>query len=182
LRGGDSAHLFQAGDDIGAPVFVGTTFCIDGAGQLVQAKPEFVGVLMDFGLVWEIPGLVLAIARETRGQLVVAWTCCQLAPRRGGCSNGRGEPTKGVVAVRTTPNECWMLLHRLAASLDEEGLTRHERFDNLVHEFLAMPPLVRRELVRELRYVLCELTDLEPVVINATNAAEEKKKRATKTA
>ena len=84
--------------------------------------------------------------------------------------------------MRTSPNESWMDLHRLAASLDEEGLTRQERMDNLVHEFLAMPPLVRRELLRELRYVLCELTDLEPVVINATNAAEVGKKRSTKSA
>lgn len=81
-----------------------------------------------------------------------------------------------------TSNECWMDLHRLAASLDDEGLTRQERMDSLVHEFLAMPPLVRRELLRELRFVLCELTDLEPVVINATNAAEEPKKRPTRTA
>ena len=87
---------------------------------------------------------------------------------------------KGVLAVRT-PNESWMDLHRLASSLDGEGLTRQERLDNLVHEFLGMPPLVRRELLRELRYVLCELTDLEPIVINATNAAEEKKQRPTKT-
>ena len=81
-----------------------------------------------------------------------------------------------------TPNECWMDLHRLAASLEEEGLTRQERLDNLVHEFLAMPPLVRRELLRELRYVLSELTDLEPVAIQAANAAEETKKRANKRA
>ena len=75
-----------------------------------------------------------------------------------------------------TPNECWMDLHRLAASLDAEGLTRQERFDNLTEEFLAMPPTVRRELLEELRYILAELTDLEPVIINATNAREEKKK------
>jgi hypothetical protein len=86
------------------------------------------------------------------------------------------------LAVGTTPNECWMDLHRLAESLDGEGLTRQERFDNLVHEFLRMPPLVRRELLRELRFVLCEFTDLEPVVIQATNAAEEKKARPNKTA
>jgi len=81
-----------------------------------------------------------------------------------------------------TPNECWMDLHRLAASLEEEGLTRQERLDNLMHEFLSMPPLVRRELLRELRFVLCELTDLEPVVIQATNASEDGKKRAHKRA
>ena len=45
-----------------------------------------------------------------------------------------------------------------------------------------MPPLVRRELLRELRYILCELTDLEPVAINATNAAEDEKKRPAKSA
>jgi hypothetical protein len=70
-------------------------------------------------------------------------------------------------------NECWMDLHRLAAGLEEECLTRQERFDMLVHEFLAMPPLVRRELLREMRFLLAELVDLEPVIINATNAAEE---------
>jgi hypothetical protein len=72
-----------------------------------------------------------------------------------------------------TKNESWMELHRLAASVDEIGLTRQDRCDNLVREFLAMPPLVRRELLRELRFVLAELVDLEPLVINAANAAEE---------
>jgi hypothetical protein len=70
-------------------------------------------------------------------------------------------------------NECWMELHRLAGELEEIGLTRQERFDNLVQEFLAMPPLVRRELLRELRFLLAEFADLEPVLIDATNAAEE---------
>ena len=36
-----------------------------------------------------------------------------------------------------TPNESWMDLHRLAASLEEEGLTQQERLDNLVHEVLG---------------------------------------------
>ena len=81
-----------------------------------------------------------------------------------------------------TPNECWMDLHRLAASLDAEGLTRQERFDNLVEEFLGLPPLVRRELLEELRFLLSELTDLEPVAVQAANTAEERKKRTNKTA
>src|SRR5437868_196696 len=80
-----------------------------------------------------------------------------------------------------TPNECWMDLHRLAASLDAEGLTRQERFDNLVEEFLQLPPLVRRELIAELRFLLSELPDLERVIIQATNVAEEKKKQVSKT-
>ena len=83
--------------------------------------------------------------------------------------------------MRTTPNECWMDLHRLAASLDAEGLSRQERFDNLVHEFLQLPPLVRRELLTELRYAIAELTDLEPVVI-AAGAAEENKKHRERVA
>jgi len=81
-----------------------------------------------------------------------------------------------------TPNECWMDLHRLAASLEAEGLTRQERFDNLVEEFLQLPPLVRRELIVELRFLLSELPDLEPVIIQATNAAEEKKPKLNQTA
>jgi hypothetical protein len=71
-----------------------------------------------------------------------------------------------------------MHLHRFAAALEDEGLTRQERFDNLVHELLALPPLVRRELLRELRFLLSELTDLEPVVTTAANDAEEKLPRS----
>jgi hypothetical protein len=74
-----------------------------------------------------------------------------------------------------SPNECWMDLHRLAASLDAEGLTRQERYDNLIDELLALPPTVRRELLAELRFLLAELIDLEPLVVNAANAAEETK-------
>jgi len=80
-----------------------------------------------------------------------------------------------------TPNECWMDLHRLAASLDAEGLTRQDRFDNLTEEFLKLPPLVRRELLQELRFLLSDLSDLEPVVINAANSAEEKKEPHSRT-
>jgi len=72
-----------------------------------------------------------------------------------------------------TPNECWMDLHRLAASLDTEGVTREERFVNLVDEFLRLPPTVRRELLAELRFLLSELTDLEPVIVQAAHADEE---------
>lgn len=68
-----------------------------------------------------------------------------------------------------TPNEAWMELHRLAASIDELGLTRQERFDHLIGEFLLLPPLVRRELLRELRFLLSELTDLEPLAVTAAD-------------
>ena len=70
-----------------------------------------------------------------------------------------------------------MDLHRLAASLEAEGLTRQERVDNLLQELIQLPPLVRRELLTELRFLIAELTDLEPLVINALNAAEEKNVR-----
>jgi hypothetical protein len=65
-----------------------------------------------------------------------------------------------------------MELHRLASSLEAEGLTRQERYDNLTREFLELPPLVRRELLKDLRFLLAELADVEPVVINAANATE----------
>jgi 3-deoxy-D-arabino-heptulosonate 7-phosphate (DAHP) synthase class II len=78
-----------------------------------------------------------------------------------------------------SPNEAWMELHRLAASVDELGLTRQERFDHLVAEFLVLPPLVRRELIRELRFLLSELSDLEPLVIQAGNTAEDRPARRT---
>ena len=67
-----------------------------------------------------------------------------------------------------TPNETWMELHRLASSVDELGLTRQERYDHMIKEFMSLPPLVRRELLRELRFLLSELTDIEPLVVTAT--------------
>ena len=72
-----------------------------------------------------------------------------------------------------TPNEAWMELHRLAASVDELGLTRQERYDHLIAEFIALPPLVRRELIRELRFLLSELTDLEPLAVIAAHDGEK---------
>jgi len=81
-----------------------------------------------------------------------------------------------------TPNECWMDLHRLAASLEVEGQTQQERCDNLTHELLALPPLVRRELLRELRFLLSELTDLEPIVINAISSGEGRPAQAATSA
>ena len=41
-----------------------------------------------------------------------------------------------------------------------------------------LPPLVRRELLKDLRFLLAELADLEPVVINAANATEANPSRA----
>jgi hypothetical protein len=61
-----------------------------------------------------------------------------------------------------------MELHQLAASIDELGLTRQVRFDHMIDEFVCLPPLVRRELLRELRFLLSELTDIEPLVVTAT--------------
>jgi hypothetical protein len=75
-----------------------------------------------------------------------------------------------------------MDLHRLASSLDAEGFTPQERYDNLTQEFLAMPPLVRRELLVELRFLLSNLPDLEPLLIQAANAAEERVKTAGRVA
>jgi len=74
---------------------------------------------------------------------------------------------------RRSKNEAWMDLHRLAMSIDEAGFTRQDRFDSLVHDLLAMPPLVRRELLRGVRFLLAELTDVEPLIIQAVNAAED---------
>jgi hypothetical protein len=74
-----------------------------------------------------------------------------------------------------TPNECWMDLHRLAASLAAEGLTREERLDNTMQEFLALPLLVRRELLKELRFLLAELPALEPLVANAADDVDDAK-------
>jgi 3-deoxy-D-arabino-heptulosonate 7-phosphate (DAHP) synthase class II len=78
-------------------------------------------------------------------------------------------------------NEAWMELHRLAAAIEDEGLVRQERMDSLVNDFLQMPPLVRRELLRELQFLLSELADVEPLIIQAANAAEDGSARSQKT-
>jgi hypothetical protein len=77
-------------------------------------------------------------------------------------------------------NEAWMELHRLAAAIEDEGLIRQERLDCLIEDFLEMPPLVRRELLRELQFLLAELTDLEPLIIQAVNKAEDGSMRPKK--
>jgi hypothetical protein len=79
-------------------------------------------------------------------------------------------------------NESWMEMHRLATSIDELGLTRQERFDFLLAEFAALPPLVRRELLRELRFLICELTDIEPLALNVDAVQPPPVRRAGKTA
>ena len=77
-------------------------------------------------------------------------------------------------------NEAWMELHRLAAAIEDEGLVRQERLECLVEDYMEMPPLVRRELLRELQFLLAELTDLEPLIIHAANAAEDGSARPKK--
>jgi hypothetical protein len=76
-----------------------------------------------------------------------------------------------------TPNEAWMELHRLASSVDELGLTRQERYHHLIAEFMSLPPLVRRELLRELRFLLSELNDLEPLVFAANEGEPPARQR-----
>jgi hypothetical protein len=62
---------------------------------------------------------------------------------------------RAIMGARTN---FWLHVHELNLCLDEEGDTSRERRENIVQSLDDMPPLARRELIRELRYVLSELT------------------------
>lgn len=52
----------------------------------------------------------------------------------------------------------WLNVHELSLCLDEEGETGDERRANIMESLEDMPPMARQELLRELRYVLAELS------------------------
>jgi hypothetical protein len=68
----------------------------------------------------------------------------------------------------------WLELHRLSDALDVAGLTRAERLRFAMAEFERMPPMVRREMLRELRSVAADLLDLEPLIIAAFSESEQR--------
>jgi hypothetical protein len=71
-----------------------------------------------------------------------------------------------------SPNEFWLNLHQLADSYQSEGLTKEERKDAIVNEFLHLPPLVRRQVLGELRVIADNLPDLHRVLVAEASAAE----------
>ena len=73
----------------------------------------------------------------------------------------------------------WMEIHRLALALDEAGLSREERVDAAVEQFMAMTPTVRRELQTELRRLALDLFDMLPAITAAESAASEQRQRRT---
>ena len=54
----------------------------------------------------------------------------------------------------------WLNVHELYICLDAEGETADERRANITESLDDMPPMARQEIVRELRYVLAELSHL----------------------
>ena len=70
-------------------------------------------------------------------------------------------------------DDFWMYIHELADALDDAGLTRDERLRCVLLQLERMPPLVRRELLRELTQVASDLLDLQPLAMSAVNASEE---------
>lgn len=71
-------------------------------------------------------------------------------------------------------DDLWLLVHQLSVTLDDAGLTREERLHFAVRELQRMPPLVRREMLRELQTVAGDLLDLEPLVVSALNETEQR--------
>jgi len=71
------------------------------------------------------------------------------------------------------PNEFWLGAHRLAEAYVAEGLTPEERAVNITDELLAMPPVVRRQALHDLRTLALHLIDLYPIVAASVNVSEE---------
>ena len=71
-----------------------------------------------------------------------------------------------------SPNEFWLNLHQLAESYQAEGLTTQDRTDAIVNQFLNMPPLVRRQVLGELKVIADHLPDLHNAVVAAASEAE----------
>ena len=59
-----------------------------------------------------------------------------------------------------TPNEFWLALHALAEAYAMEGSTSEERTANIVAEFRALPPAVRRSVLAELGQIAAHASDL----------------------
>jgi hypothetical protein len=59
-----------------------------------------------------------------------------------------------------SPNEFWLALHALAEAYHMEGSTAEERLDNIVAEFRALPPTVRRSVLAELGRIAAHASDL----------------------
>lgn len=62
-------------------------------------------------------------------------------------------------------SDFWLNLHTLAVSLDVEGSTQPERLERLSSSFALLAPLARQEVARDLRFLLAELSELEPLIL-----------------
>ena len=62
-------------------------------------------------------------------------------------------------------SDFWLNLHTLAVSLDAEGSTPHERLERLASSFALLAPLARQEVTRDLRFLLDEMSELEPLIL-----------------
>jgi hypothetical protein len=71
------------------------------------------------------------------------------------------------------PNEFWLQVHRLADAYDAEGLTRQERAENIVSQFLEMPRIAQRAILDDLRVLALCLPDIYPLAVAAANEQEE---------
>lgn len=62
-------------------------------------------------------------------------------------------------------SDFWLNLHTLAVSLDAEGSTPQERLERLSSSFALLAPLARQEVTRDLRFLLAEMSELEPLIL-----------------
>lgn len=72
-------------------------------------------------------------------------------------------------------SDFWLLVHNLAEAIREEGRTHQARLEALSDSFDALPPVTRRELIQEFRFVVAELNALDPVMSakGSSRASEE---------
>jgi len=65
------------------------------------------------------------------------------------------------------PNEFWLRLHQLAEAYSAEGLTPGERSQNIIGEFVEMPPVAQREVLADLCQIANHCPDLYRVAMAA---------------
>jgi hypothetical protein len=71
-------------------------------------------------------------------------------------------------------NRFWLSLHNLSPDYLDEGLSPEERADAIIEEFLAMPPIARRELLADMWPLAENLHQFYLLALTANKAADEK--------
>jgi hypothetical protein len=73
-----------------------------------------------------------------------------------------------------SPNEFWLALHTLSTAYRGEGLTQQERTDEILAQFMMMPPIARRELLDDFWPLAQNMAEIYNQALAAHGRAEMK--------